>query len=80
MQPIERGTMADVSLGAAGVKAGGAGALIYAWIESNMNFIIGIMTILYLAFQIIVIWPKTWSEIKRHWFNFTSLFDRRKNP
>ncbi|PZQ46163.1 MAG: hypothetical protein DI551_05650 [Micavibrio aeruginosavorus] len=74
---IERGQMADISLTNASLKTGGAGALIFAWVESNMNFIIGLLTLFYLILQIVVIWPKALSELKRHWFNLIGLFDRR---
>lgn len=77
---IERGNMADVSLTTASLKAGGGGVLIFAWIESHMNFIIGILTILYFLCQLVVILPKTASEVKRHWSNFVALFERRKMP
>lgn len=56
----------DVSLTTAGVKMTGGGFLLWAWFETNMNTIIGLVTLLYLVFQIIVIWPKTWAELKRH--------------
>lgn len=80
MEQIQRGHMNDPSLTGATVKAGGGLALIFAWLETNMNFVIGLLTIVYFIFQIVVIWPKVLSELKRHWFNLCSLFDRRKNP
>lgn len=70
--------MTDVSLTTAGLKAGGGGALIFTWFETNMNVIIGLLTVLYFFCQIVVILPKTMSEIKRHWFSLVGLFDRRK--
>lgn len=69
-----RENMADVSLSAAGVKATGGGVLVLAWIESNMNLIIGLLTIVYFLCQIVVILPKTVSEIRRHFANFLALF------
>lgn len=76
----QRGSMTDVSLTTAGLKTAGGGGLILAWFESNMNLMIGMLTILYLAFQILVIFPKVVSEAKRHWFSFVGLFDRREIP